>query len=207
MLELGQVILGVGDLEAATQRIRGLGLEVLDGGVHPGIGTANRIVPLGRQYLALLGVVDPELAGRNAIGRALATQLAGGDRLVGWSLRTDRIDELAQELDVVVEPRRRLRPDGTELAWRAAGVAASLARPWLPFLEEWDDPWRWPGAQSARHACRANGIAWLELAAEDESELERRLGEAVVPMRLVAGAPGLRRVALATPNGELVIEG
>ncbi|MFO0697287.1 MAG: VOC family protein [Polyangiales bacterium] len=206
MLELGQVILGVGDLEAATQRIRGLGLEVLDGGVHPGIGTANRIVPLGRQYLALLGIVDGELARRNAIGKALAAQLGGGDRLVGWSLRTDRLEDLAVELDVAVEPRRRLRPDGTELAWRAAGVAASIARPWLPFFEEWDDPWRWPGAQPARHACRANGIAWLELAPEDESDLARWVGDAAVPMRLVGGEPGLRRVALATPNGELVLE-
>jgi Glyoxalase-like domain len=56
---LSQIILGVNDLEDATTRLRRGGLEVIDGGVHPGIGTANRIVPLGGQYLQLLGVVDP----------------------------------------------------------------------------------------------------------------------------------------------------
>ncbi|PYM52268.1 MAG: VOC family protein, partial [Candidatus Rokuibacteriota bacterium] len=47
MLELGQVVLGVRDLEAATRRMEAEGFAVQDGGVHPGLGTANRIIPLG----------------------------------------------------------------------------------------------------------------------------------------------------------------
>jgi len=46
LLALSQVIFGVQDLDAADARMRALGVEVLDGGVHPGLGTANRIVPL-----------------------------------------------------------------------------------------------------------------------------------------------------------------
>ena len=64
MLELSQVIYGVRDLDAATQRLHALGLNVLDGGRHPGLGTANRIIPLGSAYLELLGVVDETEARR-----------------------------------------------------------------------------------------------------------------------------------------------
>ena len=57
MLTLSQIVFGVNDLEAATARFRAMGFDVLDGGVHPGVGTANRVIPLGAQYLELLGVV------------------------------------------------------------------------------------------------------------------------------------------------------
>jgi hypothetical protein len=87
VLALSQIILGVQDLDAATVRMRALGLEVLDGGVHPGLGTANRIVPLDGQYLELLGVVDRAQAASNEYGQAVIRGTAQGDRLVRWSLR------------------------------------------------------------------------------------------------------------------------
>ena len=64
---IGQVILGVQDLDAAASRFESLGLAVVDGGVHPGLGTANRVVPLGSSYLELLGVVDRSLAAESAV--------------------------------------------------------------------------------------------------------------------------------------------
>ena len=122
MLELGQVVLGVRDLDAATRRMEALGFSVLDGGVPPGLGTANRIIPLGRQYLELLGVMDAALAAANWYGQALLARIADGDRLVRWSLRTDRIEEVAGALGLTAERRVRLRPDGRRLTWRAAGL-------------------------------------------------------------------------------------
>ncbi|HEX2173395.1 MAG TPA: VOC family protein, partial [Dehalococcoidia bacterium] len=80
-LELSQVILGVQDLAAAADRVAALGFTVLDGGCHPGLGTANRIVPLGRQYLELLGVVDKDDAAAHGYGQALLRAIADGDRL------------------------------------------------------------------------------------------------------------------------------
>ena len=47
MLTLSQVIVGVQDLDAASDRFRAMGFDVLDGGVHPNVGTANRVIPLG----------------------------------------------------------------------------------------------------------------------------------------------------------------
>ena len=205
MLELSQVILGVRDLAAATCRMEALGLTVLDGGAHPGVGTANRVVPLGRQYLELLGVVDEAEARAGWYGRALLAAIAGGDRLVRWSLRTDRIEEVAARLGLTPEGRQRVRPDGVRLAWKAAGIAPAAELGWLPFFMQWDDPAQYPGVQPVRHANGANGVAWIEVAGPDPDRLARWTDGADLPLRVVPGAPGLRRVALATDRGEIVI--
>lgn len=205
MLELGQVILGVRDLDAATRRLAALGFEVLDGGVHPGLGTANRIIPLGRQYLELLGVVDATLAATQWYGQALLARIADGDRLVRWSLRTDRIEAVAAGLGLVPERRQRMRPDGRLLTWRAAGLREAAAESWPPFFMQWDDPADFPGALAARHQNGAGGVAWLEVATPDPGRLERWRAGGEVPLRVVDGPPGLRRVAIATRDGELIL--
>ena len=124
----GNVILGAVDLTATAGRLRDLGLDVQDGGTHPAFGTRNMIVPLGRSYLELLAVEDRARAERSLFGRTLLARTAEGDRLVRWSIRTDRIDEVAAELDLEVDDRSRLHPDGRTLRWRSAGMTPSLPR-------------------------------------------------------------------------------
>jgi Glyoxalase-like domain len=205
MLELGQVILGVRDLDAATDRMKALGFSVLDGGVHPGLGTANRIIPLGRQYLELLGVVDPARAAAQWYGRALLASIAEGDRLVRWSLRTDDLEAVAGPLGLVPERRERVRPDGRRLTWRAAGLPDAAEQAWPPFFMQWDDPADFPGALPAQHPNGATGIAWLEVATPDPGRLRRLMADGQAPIRLVDGMPGLHRVAVATRQGELIL--
>jgi Glyoxalase-like domain len=205
MLELGQVILGVRDLDAATDRMEALGFSVLDGGVHPGAGTANRIIPRGRQYLELLGVVDPPLAAAQWYGRALLARIAEGDRLVRWSLHTDDLEAVAGPLGLLPERRQRVRPDGRRLTWRAAGLPDAAEQSWPPFFMQWDDPADFPGALPAQHENGASGIAWLEVATPDPGRLRRLMSGGQAPIRLVDGTPGLHRVAVATRQGELIL--
>ena len=206
MLALSQVILGVQDLEAAAVRMRALGLEVLDGGVHPGLGTANRIVPLDGQYLELLGVVDRGLAEANEYGQAVLRGTARGDRLLRWSLRIDDIDDVATRLGLQIQHRQRLRPDGVRLTWRAAGLSVALRDGWSPFFMQWDDP------PSTRACCRwstpggAARVARLDVCPADEGRLARWTAGADAPLRLIDGEPGLGRVALATAAGAVVLE-
>ena len=115
MLVLSQIIVGVRDLDAATERFRSLGFDVLDGGLHPGVGTANRVIPLGAQYIELLSVVSMAQARTSEYGQSLLQATANGDRLVRWSLRTDAIDAIGARLAIPVERRSRARPDGTLL--------------------------------------------------------------------------------------------
>lgn len=204
-LTLSQVIYGVHDLDVATKQLESRGLTVVDGGHHPGLGTANRIIPLGDAYFEILGIVDKQEALRNPFGLALSQQIQDGNRLVRWSLRTDSIDEIAGERNLTPESRSRRRPDGILLTWQAAGLSLSLAEGWLPFFMQWDNPTHYPGSISVQHAARPQGIAWLEIAAGDPLRLQQWLGTAQVPLRMVTSTPGVHRVGLITPEGTLVL--
>lgn len=204
MLQLSQVIFGVRDLDAATRRFVELGFVVLDGGHHPGVGTANRVIPIGAAYLELLGVIDESQAVASAYGRSLIERTAAGDRLVRWSLRTDRIEDVAGRLDLDVQERSRARPDGVVLHWRAAGLDLALDHPWLPFFMQWRDPAQYPAATQPDHPNGATAVAWLELTPGDE-RFTAWTAVADAPIRISERDPGLHRVAIATPAGELVI--
>ncbi|GCE08551.1 VOC family protein [Dictyobacter aurantiacus] len=205
MLALSQVIYGVRDLEVATRRIESRGLTVVDGGHHPGLGTANRIVPLGDAYFEILGIVDQQKALSNPYGMALFQKIRQGDRLVRWSLRTDTIEEVARERGLAPESRSRRRPDNTLLTWKAAGLSLSLLDGWLPFFMQWDDPTYYPGNIRVHHAAAPQGIAWLEITPGDPLKLKKWLGAAEVPLHIVDGEPGIHRVGLSTPEGVLIL--
>ena len=208
MLTLSQIIFGVNDLEAATARFRAMGFDVLDGGVHPGVGTANRVIPLGTQYLELLGVVAPELARESEYGRSLLRAIADGDRLVRWSLRTDAIDQVAARLELSVEPRKRMRPDGVLLTWRAAGLSLALADSTTPFFMQWDHDAHYPGLMPANHPNGARSVTALSIAPRDPKAFRRWTEGADAPLRLETGrAPGLASVTVRTDAGDLIIAG
>ncbi len=208
MLSLSQIIFGVNDLEAASARFRALGFDVLDGGVHPGVGTANRVIPLGAQYLELLGVVAPELARESEYGRSLLRAIADGDRLVRWSLRTDAIDDVGARLGLVVEQRKRVRPDGMLLTWRAAGLSLALADSTTPFFMQWDRAEQYPGLMAANHPNGARKVTALAIAPRDPNAFRRWTEGADAPVQWVVDrAPGLCSVSVQTDRGELIIPG
>jgi len=62
---IDHVVMAVRDLDDAGDRLlRDHGLASVPGGRHARWGTANRIVPLGEDYIELIGVVDGEQAAR-----------------------------------------------------------------------------------------------------------------------------------------------
>jgi hypothetical protein len=206
VLVLSQIIVGVTDLAAATERFRALGFDVLDGGAHPGVGTANRVIPLGAQYIELLGVVDPERARRHEYGRSLLRATSAGDRLVRWSLRTDAVTDVAARLGVAVERRRRVRPDGQLLTWRAAGLDVALADATLPFFMQWDQAQQYPGSMPATHENGARRVTALSVTPRDADRFRSWTAGADVPLRVGAGAaPGLWSFGVETDGGEIVI--
>lgn len=208
MLELSQVIVGVADLNLAADRFRAMGFDVLDGGIHPGVGTANRVIPLGAQYIELLGVVRPDQARQNGYGRSLLRATADGDRLVRWSLRTDDIQDLADRLGISVERRSRVRPDGEVLTWRAAGLDVALADATLPFFMQWDRHEQYPGAMSAAHENCARGVTHLTVTPRDVDRFHSWTADADAPLQVVDQLlPGLWSVSVATNEGEIIISG
>lgn len=206
MLTIDHAVYAVRDLDEAAARFRrDLGLDSTDGGRHPGQGTANRIVPLGADYLELIAVVDDDEASRSVFGRVLAERLVNGEGWFAVAVATDDVDAVARRLGLVVAEGGRERPDGTVLRWRSAGLDDARRAPWLPFFIQWDVPAELhPGRTRAGHGVRAEGIARIEVAGE-AAGLRGWLGGAGLPIRVADGAPAIRTVVLRSAGGELPI--
>jgi hypothetical protein len=202
------VILAVRDLDVAGDRLtERFGLVSVAGGRHHGLGTGNRIVPLGGEYLELMAVVDAGEAAGGPLGPWLDAALAGGEGPVALCLRTDDIGAVARRLDTEPTAMSRVRPDGRVLAWRLAGLDGALGPDRLPFFIQWDTPaGLHPGATPVNHDVHPTGIVWVELGG-DAGRAAATVGDAALDLRFVAGPPGVRRVGIGLAGGaELVIE-
>lgn len=87
-----------------------------------------------------------------------------------------------------------------------AGVGDPRREPWMPFFITWDIPEElYPGRQRAGHGVQPRGLSWVEVGGDAE-RLRDWLGGEELPIRVVDGVPGVRRVAITTSDGELVME-
>jgi catechol 2,3-dioxygenase-like lactoylglutathione lyase family enzyme len=206
VLRLDHVVYAVPDLDEAAIRFReSFGLDSTEGGRHERWGTANRIVPLGDQYLELVTAVDAPMAAETEFGRGVLERAAAGGGWFTIAAVADDLDAVASRLGIEVDSGSRTRPDGKTVRWRMAGLEDPRRESWMPFFLAWDGPQDLhPGRARAGHGVRAQGIAWVE-AGGDAGRLREWLGADELPVRVIEGEPGIRRVALATPDGELVI--
>ena len=193
MLELDHVVIAAADLEAAAVVLEErYGLRSLEGGRHPGWGTANRIVPLGGAYLELVAVVDDQEAAGSAFGRWVAASRPQPLKLLGWAVRTDELDALAQRLDLDVIAGSRTRPDGRVVRWRLAGADRAAVHHELPFFIEWAPGTPLPGGAAETET----RIEALRLSGDAE-RLAAWLGPHDLPLEVVAGPSGVAGIVLA----------
>ena len=90
------MIWATADLEATAARMeRDHGLRATGGGAHDGMGTHNRIVPLGGGYLELLAIADADEAGASPLGRFVDAAIEGW---MGWAVVVDDVDAVAERL-------------------------------------------------------------------------------------------------------------
>jgi Glyoxalase-like domain len=205
-LELDHVLIAVADLgEAAREFEARYGLASVEGGRHPGWGTANRIVPLGESYLELVAVVDGLEAAQSAFGRwVAAVHPEPGGRPFGWAMRTHDLDEVARRLSLTIEAGSRAAPSGQLLRWRSAGIEQSAAESALPFFIEWGQGMPLPGRAAVTHRPGSVAITRLELAG-DADRLAAWLDNHRLPIAVLAGGPAVRKVILTGAAGEFVI--
>ena len=203
-LELDHVLIAVTELAAAAREIEVRhGLASIEGGRHPGWGTANMIVPLGETYLELVAVVDEAVAARNPFGRWVAAVHPGLGRPLGWAVRTRQLDRIAQRLGLSVRAGSRAAPGGELLRWRSAGIEQAAAEPSLPFFIDWAEGTPFPGRATARHRVSLE-ITRLELAG-DAARLVGWLGNHRLPIAVHAGMPAVASIVLKGAAGEIVL--
>jgi catechol 2,3-dioxygenase-like lactoylglutathione lyase family enzyme len=186
-MRLDHVIYATADLDAAAARVEAeLGLAVAAGGRHEGMGTHNRIVPLGGGYLELLAVADAEEAAGSPLGAAVLRRMESvGEGLLGYAVAVEDVRAAAARLGVAVSTITRSGFTGT-----LAGVAEAMAEPCLPFFVQRAGHGPDPGANGS-----AGGIAWLEVAG-DAARLGRWLDGAQLPVRVVPGEPAVRALGI-----------
>lgn len=200
------VLVAVNDLaEAAADFRNRYGLESAEGGRHTGLGTANRIIPLGDAYIELIAVADHEEAAGSALGRWVTEKCSDGDRPAAVCLRTQDIESTARIIGSPVVAMQRVRPDGVALSWRLCGLETTLADPSLPFFIQWDvEADDLPGSLPEGHPNQNIELAWVEVAAGEDA-IRARVGAEGPDIRCVEAGTGLVAIGLSTPDGPTVI--
>ncbi|MFP5364531.1 MAG: VOC family protein [Thermoleophilia bacterium] len=186
-MHIDHVIYATADLDAASTMVEAqLGLPVVAGGRHEGLGTHNRIVPLGGGYLELLAICDPDEAAHSALGSALQARIGElGDGLMGWAVAVQDVQTVAARLDTWVTSISR-----QGLTAQLTGLLESLREPFLPFFVARD-----PGVPDPGRGGDAGGISWIELVG-DPPRLTRWLGAAELSVRIKEGPPAVVAVGI-----------
>lgn len=129
-------------LLATTERLAGLlGIDPLDGGIHPRFGTRNMLLPLtGLQYVEVVEVLEHPASEKASFGRAVRRQSEQGGGWMAWVVETEDIETVSARVGRPPARGHRVRPDGVELWWKQIGVTDLMNDPQLPFFIEWDIP-------------------------------------------------------------------
>ncbi|NMR19861.1 VOC family protein [Cellulomonas fimi] len=183
-----------------------LGVDPVDGGVHPRFGTRNVVLPLGdRRYVEVVEVLDHPASDKAPFGQAVRARCEAGGGWLGWVVAVDDLAPVEERLARPAVLGNRHRPDGVELRWRQIGVKGLLADPQLPYMIQWevDDDLhpsvggpadvRLAGLQIAGDPDRVRD--WLDLAPDHTS------AELDVTFVAPHGTPGLLSVSFQTPAG------
>lgn len=119
-------------------------------------------------------------------------------------MRTDDLDALLRRHGLRATDGSRVRPDGSVLRWRAAGLDDALREPHLPFFIEWEKGAELPG--SAAGAALPSGARIRELQVRgDAGKLAEWVGRHRMPVVVHRGSSGVMRVVVATDDGEIVL--
>lgn len=194
-------------LRATAARLgAAIGVEPVDGGLHPRFGTRNVVLPLaGGHYVEVVEVLEHPVADKAPYGRAVRARSVAGGGWLGWAVAVDDLAPVEARLGREAVPGSRHRPDGVELRWRQIGINGLISDPQLPFFTRWETG---PELHPSVDADGTVKLAGLRIAGSPDRLCEW-LGEPrdhpldAVDVEWVAphGTPGLLSVSFTTPTG------
>lgn len=187
-----------------------LGVEPVNGGVHPRFGTRNVIIPLlDAHYLEVVEVLEHPAADKAPFGQVVRARSEEGGGWLGWVLSVNDISEQERRLGRAAVEGNRHQPDGVELRWKQIGVKGLQADPQLPFFVKWEPGVPHPSTSGATDA----SLESLMIAGDPDRVREwigLQEGEKVSPelgLEFVAphGTPGIMSVTFDTHDGPVTI--
>ena len=197
-------------LQATAERLAKLiGVDPVDGGIHPRFGTRNVILPLAHErYVEVVEVLDHPASDKAPFGQAVRARSEVGGGWLGWVVAVDDLAPFEARIGRAAVDGNRHRPDGVELRWRQLGVKGLISDPQLPFFIQWADASLHPSTAANTAVTIGNlQIAgdpervrdWLDLPADETSS--------VIDFTFVAphGTPGLLAVTFDTPTGKVTV--
>lgn len=197
-------------LKATAERLSKLiGVEPVDGGVHPRFGTRNIVFPLADgNYLEVVEVLDHPASDKAPFGQAVRARSEAGGGWLGWVVAVDDIHRVEERLGREAVDGNRHRPDGVELRWRQIGIKGLMADPQVPYFIQWDNIDVHPSSGSTAEVHIDN----LQIAG-DPARVREWLGpedtfdKRDIHFTFVAphGTPGLLSVTFETPDGKVTI--
>jgi hypothetical protein len=197
---LDHVILGCNDLDAGVEYVyQRTGVRAAAGGVHPGAGTKNALLSLGK--LRYLEIIAPDpLQSASTDPRHVADLTSPA--LVGWAIHRNDVDDFAAALknsgveSVGPKPGSRARPDGTTLTWKSLTLKDDRNGV-LPFFIQWGDGSLHPSADSPA-GCKLTDV-WIGtphpkeievLAAKLQLDVQVRLAKRLQLAATIVGPKG-----------------
>jgi len=193
---IDHVIIGVADLNGAARDYADtLGFAVSAGGVHPNLGTQNRLIVLDPEYVELIARLPGHASGATpAVESPITAMFVRAPGTIGYALASDDIDAdvaamRARGVPVGEPVAGRLEgPRGSARGWRMAYVdddAGLGVEPWrLPFIIQHDSA----GVERLTRIARPDGV-------RPQPNGAARLDHVTVSVRDLAA--GLRAYALA----------
>lgn len=197
---------GLDGLDATARELATLlGVDLIDGGIHPRFGTRNRVLPVAdRHYLEVVEVLDHPVADKVPFGQAVKARSEAGGGWLGWVVAVDDLAPVEARLGRRAVDGNRRRPDGYELRWKQIGVKGLVNDPQLPFFVHWEcDPAEHPSQPG-------NGVVLTRLEiAGDPHRVAEWLGEPEehplddvdVAWTAPHGQPGIQAVHFLTSSG------
>ena len=205
---LDHILLGCSDLERGIAFVEErTGVKAAFGGVHPGRGTQNALLSLGkRQYLEIIAPDPKQEAKTDVIASYIAT--LAEPRLVTWAAHRENIAELAQKLanEKVAAagptPGSRQRPDGKVLHWSTVNLQNNL-NGLLPFFIEWSADSVHP-SEDAPAGCEVWSFVAVSPNPETLAMKYRQIG---IQISVERGEKEGLRARITGPKGEMVLSG
>lgn len=201
---------GPDGLDVTAARLAGeLGVEFVEGGVHPRFGTRNRVLPLADgHYLEVVAVLDHPAADTVPFGQAVKARSELGGGWLGWVVAVDDISAVEYRLGRPAVPGNRKRPDGYELLWKQIGVKGLINDPQLPFFVQWESD---PAEHPSKNGTNVE-LVGLEIAGDPHRVTDwlgepedHPLDDVNVVWANPNGQPGLQAVNFRTAHGLVTI--